>query len=537
MLVPASSIAQLRERFSWQIPSTMNMAGLCCTRHADERDRPALILADEGRTVGFRELERRVSKLAHVMAAHGVGRGDRVAILLDQQLDTVTAHLATNKLGAISLPLFRLFGPDALQHRLADSGARLLLTDDAGAERIAPLRSGLPALATVLVTGDALETLLGRAKDSFAAEARDSEDPAFLIYTSGTSGQPKGALHAQRVLFGHLPGVQMPHEFFPQAGDRFWTPADWAWIGGLLDVLLPSLFFGIPVVASRLDRFDPEKAAWLMAQHGVRNSFLPPTALKMMRNAGIDARAAGVSIRSIGSGGERLGDEVLDWAKRSFGVTVNEFYGQTECNLVVANIASLATPRPESMGMAVPGHEVAIIDDDGNELPYGTPGSIAVRRPDPVMFLGYWNNEEATSAKYRGDWLVTGDAGTMDEDGFLTYLGREDDLISSSGYRIGPAEVEACLMRHEAVTMCAVVGVPDAVRGERVKAFIVLRDGIEPDDGLANDIREFVRRRLAAHEYPREIEFLSSLPMTTTGKIRRMDLRDQTCFSMRNARQ
>ncbi|MCB1971094.1 MAG: acyl-CoA synthetase [Geminicoccaceae bacterium] len=525
MLERASTIHELRRSFRWHIPASMNIAELCCTRHADRSNRPALILHDENRTIGFLDLERRASRLAHVMAAHGVVRGDRVAIFLDQQLDTAAAHIATSKIGAIALPLFRLFGPDALQHRLHDSGAKLVLTDAEGSERIAMIRDELPELATVLVTGVPLECQLENARDRFDAVSTSSNDPAVLIYTSGTSGPPKGALHAQRVLLGHLPGVQMTHEFFPHDGDCFWTPADWAWIGGLLDVLLPSLYFGVPVVATRLGKFDPHAAADLMGRHDVRNAFLPPTSLKLMRDAQIDARAHGAILRSIGSGGERLGDEVLGWAQDSFGVTINEFYGQTECNLVVSNLAQLAAPRAESMGMAVPGHEVAIIDGNGDPMLPGETGSIAVRHPDPVMFLGYWNQPEATRAKFRGNWLVTGDLGRMDEDGFFTYLGREDDLITSAGYRIGPAEVEACLMRHEAVAMCAVIGVPDELRGERVKAFIVLRQGASPGEELSNNIRNFVRHRLAAHEYPREIEFLHELPMTATGKIRRMDLR------------
>ena len=525
MLEPADDLRQLRARFRWRVPERVDIAWLCCGRHAARGDRPALILADEGRIVGFVELERFSSKLANVLRAHGLGFGDRLGIFLDQRLETAACHLASSKLGAIALPLFRLFGPEALEHRLADSGARIVVTDEEGADRLAPLREKLPDLEHVLTTGAILDALLERASDHIQHAETSAEDPALLIYTSGTTGPPKGALHAQRVLLGHLPGVQMPHEMFPQDGDRFWTPADWAWIGGLLDVLLPSLYFGVPVVASRPRKFDPEAATALMADHGVRNAFLPPTALKLMRSAGVQPSARGARLRSIGSGGERLGDEVLEWVRQSFGVTVNEFYGQTECNLVVANMASLARPRHGSMGIAVPGHRVAVIDEEGAELPPGANGVIAVQRPDPVMFLRYWNNPEATRGKFRGDWLVTGDLGRMDEDGFFTYLGREDDLISSAGYRIGPAEVEACIMGHTAVASCAVIGVPDELRGERVKAFVVPRGEVADRAALAADIAAFVKQRLAAHEYPREVELVESLPMTITGKVVRAELR------------
>ena len=328
-----------------------------------------------------------------------------------------------------------------------------------------------------------------------------------------------------RGLLGHLPGVQMPQEQFPQPGDRFWTPADWAWIGGLFDVLMPSLYFGVPVVAGPGGRFDPEAALAFMARYGIRNLFMPPTALRLMARTGLDPLAAGVRLRSMGSGGERLGDALVDWVREKFAVGVNEFYGQTEANLLVANMQSLLPRRSGSMGVPVPGHDVAVIGGAGERLPPGEVGDIAVRRPDPVMFLGYWNNPEATAAKFRGDWLVTGDMGRSDPDGYLSFVGRSDDLINSSGYRIGPAEIEECLTRHPAVALAAVIGVPDAIRGERIKAFLVLKPGIAGDAELEESIRGLVRSRLAAHEAPRDIAFVDALPLTATGKIVRAELR------------
>ena len=318
----------------------------------------------------------------------------------------------------------------------------------------------------------------------------------------------------------------MPQELFPQPGDLFWTPADWAWIGGLLDVLLPSLYHGVPVLAHRMVKFDPEIAFRLLAKHEVRNAFLPPTALRMMRQVSEPARF-GHRMRSIGSGGETLGAEMLDWGRGAFGITINEFYGQTECNLIVANCAGLMPAAPGSMGYAVPGHEVAILDPEGLPQPAGEPGIIAVRRPDPVMFLGYWNNLAATAAKFRGDWLLTGDTGVKEEDGRFRFIGRADDVITSSGYRIGPGEVEDCLLRHPAVAMAAAIGLPDALRTEVVTAVIVPAPGVEPNPALACEIQDFVRRRLAAHLYPRRVVFAEALPMTATGKVMRAALRQK----------
>jgi acetyl-CoA synthetase len=333
-------------------------------------------------------------------------------------------------------------------------------------------------------------------------------------------------LHAHRVLLGHLPGVELPHEFFPQPGDLFWTPADWAWIGGLIDVLLPAWHHGVPVLAHRARKFEPEQALRLMARHAVRNVFMPPTALKLMREASVaPAAGQGWRLRTLASGGETLGEGLLDWCRATFGLTINEFYGQTECNLVVGNSADLLPVRPGSMGQPIPGHTVEIVSDDGAILPTGAIGNIAIRRPDPVMFLEYWRNPSATRAKFAADWLLTGDLGRKDDEGYLWFVGRADDVITSAGYRIGPGEVEDCLMRHPAVALAAVVGLPDPVRTEIVKAFVVLKGGVAASDTLAREIQEFVKARLAAHEYPRALAFVDDLPMTATGKIKRAELK------------
>ena len=535
MLERADSYDDLRRAFRWRIPERFNIGVACADAWAEDDGRVALIhRTPEGpaERYSFLRLKRLSNKLANALRARGVAAGDRVGILLGQAPETAVAHLAVYKLGAIALPLFTLFQEEALAYRLADSGARAVVTDAEGVGKVAALRDRLPELDLLLSVDGAemgaldLHDEMEQASDSFRPADTAPDDPALIIYPSGTTGPPKGALHAHRTLLGHLPGVEMPQEFFPQPGDLFWTPADWAWIGGLLDVLLPSLAHGVPVLTCRFPKFDPEEAFHVMARFGVRNAFMPPTALKMMRQVERPADRYDLTVRSIGCGGETLGAELLDWGRETFGITVNEFYGQTECNLVVSNCASIMEVRPGAMGRAVPGHEVAVVDPDGNPVPAGEPGVVAVRHPDPVMFLEYWNKPEATRDKFAGDRLLTGDMARLDGDGYFWFLGREDDVISSGGYRIGPGEIEDCLIKHPAVAMAAAVGVPDEVRGERVKAFVVLASGHRPGERLAREIQEHVKTRLAAHEYPREVEFVPTLPMTATGKIKRKDLRE-----------
>jgi acetyl-CoA synthetase len=532
LLPPAATYGDLRARFAWTLPARCNIAEEACDRWVGS-GRTALIHLHESGAVerlSFDDLHHRGCRLANVLAAQGIARGDRVGVLLPQGPDAAVAHLAAYRIGAIAVPLFLLFGEDALEYRLADCAAAALVTDQAGLAKIAAIRARLPALRCVLAAGGGealdLHAEMARAKDSHACVATGPDDPALIIYTSGTTGSPKGALHGHRVLRGHLPGVELPQELFPRPGDLFWTPADWAWIGGLLDVLLPSLFHGVPVLAHRMAKFEPELAFRIMAEQGVRNAFLPPTALKMLRTVP-DPTRFGHRLRSLGSGGETLGAEMLDWGRGAFGLTINEFYGQTECNLIVSNCAGLFPVRPGSMGRPVPGHEVAILAEDGAPAPAGTEGAIAVRAPDPVMFLGYWNKPEATRQKFRGDWMLTGDRGMADEEGHLTFLGRDDDVITSAGYRIGPGEVEDCLLRHPAVAMAAVVGLPDPLRTERVTAVVVPKAGVTPTPELARDIQHHVRTRLAAHLYPRQVEFADALPLTATGKIMRGVLRRQ----------
>lgn len=523
------------ERFQWDIPARYNIGVDACGKWA-ERDfgRLALVFVDQAgkaHEYSFGAMHEASNRLGNLLLAQGLQPGDRIGILLPQSPETAFAHIAAYKIGCVAIPLFTLFGAEALQYRLGDSGARVVITNAEGAAKLAGIRASLPALQTVLCTegaGDgatALHTSLARHTTDLSPVDTGADDPAVIIYTSGTTGQPKGALHAHRVLLGHLPGVEISHNLFPQEGDRMWTPADWAWIGGLFDVLLPAWHHGISVVAHRFQKFAPEAAFQLMHDYQVRNTFLPPTALKMMRTVPEPQKRWSYRLRSVASGGESLGAELLDWGQRAFGLTINEFYGQTECNMTVSACAAIMPVRPGAIGKPVPGHRLAVIDDHGEMLPPGQTGHIAVRRPDPVMFLGYWNNDKATREKFIGDRLVTGDTGFMDDDGYVHFVGRSDDVITSAGYRIGPGEIEDCILQHPDVQMVAVVGAPDDQRTEVVVAVVVPKEDRHPDDALARAIQEHVKTRLAAHEYPREVYFVEELPMTTTGKVVRRDLR------------
>ena len=527
-----------RRAFAWSIPQKYNIGVDCCDRWAlVDPDRTAIIEIgpDEApHAFTFGEMRAESNRLANALRKRGVGRGDRVAVLLPQSRHVAAAHMAIYKLGAVALPLASLFGVDALAYRLSDSGARAVLCDASSLAKIGEIppekRSGL----TTILCLDGAEN---GAEDFFAVLAGESEaftpvetladDPCLMIYTSGTTGLAKGALHAHRVLLGHLPGVQMPHDGFPQPGDMMWTPADWAWAGGLLNVLLPSLHFGVAVVARIFRKFDPEAAFALMARHNIRNTYIPPTALRMLRAVKSPREKYGITLRTLNTGGESLGAETFHWGREELGLTINESYGQTECNLVLASSAAWGVNRAGAIGKPVPGHDAAVIRPDGSICDDEEIGEIAVRRPNPVMFLSYWNRPEATENKFMGDWLLTGDRARRDSDGYVFFLGRDDDVISSAGYRIGPVEIEDSLLRHPAVANAAAVGKPDFLRGEIVKAFIVLKPGFSPSPDLAREIQSQVKTRLSAHEYPREIEFAAELPLTTSGKIIRRLLREK----------
>ncbi len=501
---------ELYRRFRWDLPEELNLAAQVCDGWAaTEPDRIAIIdLADgQKRAWTYADLWKLSRRVEAALIEKGVERSDRVGVLLSQSPLTAAAHIAAWRLGAISVPLFTLFRREALESRIDDSGLGVVVTDEEGRKAIAGMGLG------VLTEAD-----LGGGEPSHAGLETGPDDAAVLIYTSGTTGAPKGALHGHRVLTGHLPGVEMSHDFLGRRGDVLWTPADWAWIGGLFDVLMPGLALGVPVVAARMGKFSAEECLRICREGGVRNVFFPPTVLRMLKAADV----AIPDLRTVASGGEPLGPEMLAWGRERLGVTINEFYGQTECNMVASSCAAMFEPRPGVIGRAVPGHHLAVLDPDGE--PCEGEGDVAIKRGSASMMLEYWRKPEETAAKFRGRWMLTGDRGVL-EDGWLRFLGREDDVITSSGYRIGPSEIEDCLMTHEAVANVGVVGKPDPMRTEIVKAYVVLKDGRAQSDALAEELKNWVKERLAGHSYPRELSFLPELPMTVTGKVIRKELK------------
>jgi len=549
----------LHASFRWQVPADFNIGEACCGRWA--RETPDAIAIrherEDGtrRTCSYRQLQVRSRRLAAALQRLGVRRGDRVAIVMAQRIETAVAHIALHQLGAIAMPLSVLFGPEALEFRLQDSEACVAIGDEASVAALRAVRPQCPSLASLIAVGVAADgpgevdwdALLQQDEAGFVPAATRAADPAILIYTSGTTGPPKGALLPQRALIGNLSGFVASQNWFPRRDEVFWSPADWAWTGGLMDALLPTLYFGREIVAYQ-GRFGPEKAFELMARYGVTNTFLFPTALKAMMKAVPSPRGRyALRLRAVMSAGEAVGDAVFAWCREQLGITVNEMFGQTEINYVVGNCTEYldadgrAQPgwpaRPGSMGRAYPGHRVAVLDDDGRECPRGTPGDVAVHRrdvhgtPDPIFFLGYWKNEGATRAKFTGDpddsWCRTGDTALMDDDGYLWYQGRSDDVFKAAGYRIGPSEIENCLVKHPAVLNAAVVPKPDPERGALVKAYVVLAPGVAGDAALVEQLQAHVKGRLAPYEYPKEIEFIDALPMTTTGKVQRRVLRLQ----------
>ena len=567
-LAAADQHAALHQGLAWQVPAQFNIAQACCGRWAGSTPRQVAIRwqHEDGRraTLTYSQLQRQANRLAHALRGLGVQAGDRVAIVMPQRLETAIAHIAVYQLGAVAMPLAMLFGPDALAYRLQDSAAAVAIVDESAIHNLLVARADCPGLRSVLAVGGAAgqgdldwDTALAGQPTRFAAVSTLADDPAVLIYTSGTTGPAKGALIPHRALIGNLSGFVCSQNWFPHTtphpatGIRppavFWSPADWAWTGGLMDALLPTLYFGRTIVAWQ-GRFSPETAFALLQRHRVTHTFLFPTALKaMMKAVPLPRQHYRLHLQAVMSAGEAVGDAVFSWCRDALGVGVNEMFGQTEINYIVGNCGRSVSAlgqvqpgwpaRPGSMGRAYPGHRVAVIDDAGQPCPAGTPGDVALHRldvhgqPDPVFFLGYWRSPEATQAKFTGSaassWCRTGDTAVMDADGYLWYHGRSDDVFKAAGYRIGPSEVENCLVKHPAVANAAVVPKPDAARGALVKAYVVLAPGVVGDAALVAALQQHVRGRLAPYEYPKEIEFIDALPMTTTGKVQRRLLRLQ----------
>jgi acetyl-CoA synthetase len=556
----------IHQGFGWKVPKRFNMAQACCGQWAAQPATARRVAIREhvagqglGQSWTFGQLQTAANRLSRVLQGLGVQRGDRVAIVLPQRFETAVAYMAVLQMGAVAMPLSMLFGPEALSFRINDSLARVAVCDESTVQALQQARPDCPGLQRLIGVGQAgalaeldYAQAVANQGASFKAVSTLAEDPAVLIYTSGTTGNPKGALIPHRALVGNLTGFVCSQNWFgfdPADAGRpsnavFWSPADWAWTGGLMDALLPSLYFGRPIVAFN-GRFSPEAAFEIMQSHGVTHTFLFPTALKAMMKSVPEVKGRyRLKLQAMMSAGEAVGDAVFGYCQAQMDVTVNEMFGQTEINYVVGNCARLWPAKPGSMGKGYPGHQVAVIDEAGQVCPPGTPGEVAVNRfdvhgqPDPVFFLGYWNNDKATKAKYTGDWCRTGDMAVADEDGYLWYQGRTDDMFKAAGYRIGPGEIENCLVKHPAVANAAVVPKPDVDRGAVVKAYVVMSPDWQSrrpsgpgktafDDEVRRELQAHVRGLLAPYEYPKEIEFIDQLPMTTTGKVQRRVLRLQ----------
>jgi acetyl-CoA synthetase len=529
---------EARASFSWDLPDDYNLAHDLLRKHDRSNERIALHQAyPDGRreTYTFDDLDRHSNQLANALERRGIERGDRVGVVVPQKPANPLTHLACWKLGAVSLPLSVLFGDESLRHRFDDSGAKAVVADTSVIETVASAAADCPALETIVEVTDSDATseatmsfsaLLNGTSEAYEITETTAETPAIVMYTSGSTGPPKGALHGHGVWVGHCPAFSMYFERRVNEG-TYWTPADWAWIGALGDLLYPAWHYGQPVVGYPMGKFDPETAFSLLEEFDVTNAFIPPTAIRMLMGIESPEEKYDLSLRAVCSGGEPLTPEILDWADGELsGVVVNELYGQTEANLLVTNCREWFPAHPGSMGKPVPGHDVAVVDPEtGDERPAGETGEIAVRREnDPVVFQEYWNQPEKTDDATVGEWHLTGDLGTVDESGYVWFKSRDDDLILTSGYRVGPGEVERTILEHSDVEQVGVIGVDDDTRGEVIKAFIQPVSGPGSTE-LKAEIRDLVRDQLAKYEYPREIEFVEQLPQTTTGKIQRRKLR------------
>ncbi len=545
MIKRGKTYDEVYQSFQWSIPEFYNIADDVCDRWADDAARIALVYEDENKEVQrftYGDIQRHANRFANVLVGLGLARGDRVTLLLAQDPEAAIGHVACWKAGLVSNPTSVLFGPEAIGYRLNDLKTRVVVTDSANYPKIVELRASCPSVEHVFVVdGEPAGAknfwkTLESASSEFTNVRTRADEPAWVSYTSGTTGMPKGSVQPHRMMLGHMPSVEFMYDFYPQPNDVLWSPADWAWMAGLMDLLFPGWFHGATVVATvAMKGFQPEEAYRILGQHQVTCAFLTPTALKLMRPIANPRERFNLKLRVVASGGEAVGTEIFEWAQRELGIRINEVYGQTECNLILANNGSIMPIKPGSMGRPTPGTITAIIDDDGKVCPVGVEGEVACKRPHPVMLLEYLNRPDATLEKFRGDWLLTGDRGHMDEDGYFWFHGRGDDVITSSGYRIGPGEIEDALLKHPACRMVAAIGVPDPVRTEIIKAFIILNDGYEGSEDLIAELKESVHTRLAKHEMPRLIEFVKDLPMTTTGKIMRRELRQAEAEKMQKA--
>jgi acetyl-CoA synthetase len=512
-----SSYEEACEQHRWEVPDRYNIAADVCDKH--DPAAPAMLWErydGATRELDWGELQALANQAAHVLAEHGIERGERVAVVLPPTPEAAAIFFGTWKLGAILLSMSVLYGDDGIRHRLEDAEPRVLVTDAANAGRFDP-----SLVDEILILDD--ELLAAAPTDHVCADTT-ADDPAQLYYTSGTTGKAKGIVHAHRYILAHEEFTYC-HDIRP--GERFHGMGEWAWAAGISPLLGPWRLGATQYVYQREGGFDPARQLDFLSRHEVTNVFTTPTAMRAMMAIGDAGERHPQRFRIVCSAGEPLNPEAIRWFRDQYGVTVLDYYGLTESYPLCANFPFMAV-REGSMGKPMPGWDVQILDEDENPVGPGERGEICLRaRSNPHYPLGYWRLPEASAETFGGEWFHSKDAATTDDDGYVWYAGRADDVIIAAGYRIGPFEVESACLEHEAVAEAAAVASPDEVKGNVVKVFVVLAGGHEPSDELADDIKQLVRGNLSAYAYPRRVEFVDDLPKTLTGKIRRIELREQ----------
>jgi acetyl-CoA synthetase len=528
---------EVNKNFTWNETGRVNMAYEAIDKHAksDRKNKVALYYQDGSRKekYTFKEMKDFSNKAGNVLKNYGdVEKGDRVFIFMPRSPELYFALLGAVKLGAIVGPLFEAFMEGAVRDRLEDSEAKVLITTPELLERV-PLND-LPALKTVFLVGDNVEEggktvafnpLFEQASKELHIEWLGREDGLILHYTSGSTGKPKGVLHAQNAMVQHYQTAKWVLDL--KEDDVYWCTADPGWVTGTAyGIFAPWLVGASNVILG--GRFSPEAWYEALQDYGVTVWYSAPTAFRMLMGAGQDAiKKYDLSqVRHVLSVGEPLNPEVIRWGMNAFGLRIHDTWWMTETGAqVICNYPCMEI-RPGSMGKPIPGVKAAIVDNEGNEVPPYTMGNLAIAKGWPSMMRGIWNNQQKYESYFMpGDWYVSGDSAYMDEDGYFWFQGRIDDVIMTSGERVGPFEVESKLIEHAAVAEAGVIGIPDPVRGEIIKAFIALRAGYEPSDELKEEIRQFVKKGLAAHAAPRQIEFRDKLPKTRSGKIMRRVLK------------
>jgi acetyl-CoA synthetase len=539
------SLNDLRNHFEWIIPDQFNAATYLCDIWAEDNTSSNTVAiyyddqtTDVEGTHTFKELKNLTNKLANYLRGKGIEQGDRVGVNLPRKRETIISYIALWKIGAVPVPLSTLFGPDGLEHRLSDSGAKAAVVDVSNLTAYREIKSELGDQEFTLTVGDVSResdeadfwTALSDESPEFDVADTTPDDDFLLMYTSGTTGAPKGVRHAHRSVIGQIPG-HLTNFYDLNLNDEevCWSPTEYTW-AGTITFILASLLFGNAVVTYETgEAFDPDNGFEVVEQYGVNVALVPPSGLRMMMRVDTPADEYDLdSMRHITSGGEALGS-IPEWAEDVFGATVHEVYGQSEIwNMVIGDCLALESTRDGWMGFALPGHEIEVLDLDTREvLEPGEVGEIAIKRDDPTVLKEYWNKPEKTENKFHDDWCLTEDLAEKDADGRFRFVGRTDDVIISSGYRIGPEEVEDSIASHEAVADAGVIGVEDDERGTVPKAFVVLNPDIDSTPKLKNDLQKHVKERLADYEYPRYIEFIDELPRTTTGKIQRSELKNK----------